>query len=72
LFVRRKTGALERVDLPRQRLLPLQRPPLLVEALLDGRKVGEHEIELEGSERVRGVGVVAGAHDREDRVGIAQ
>src|SRR5207245_7098089 len=65
-------GAFERGDLPRQRLVPLQRPPLLVEALLDRRKVGEHEVELQGAERLGGVGVVAGAHDREDGVGVTQ
>src|SRR5207237_8977358 len=58
--------------LPRQRLGPLRRPPWLVEALLARRKGSEHEVELQGAERLGGVGVVAGAHDREDGVGVTQ
>src|SRR2546429_7508162 len=65
-------GALAEGLTPPQRFLPLHCPPLLVEALLDGREVGEHEVELEGSERLGGVGVVARAHDGEDGVGVTQ
>ncbi len=36
--------------------VPPRRAPCLVELALDGREVGEHELELEHAERLEGVG----------------
>ena len=68
---------LERADLGRDLLVAaLRRPPLLVEALLDAREVGHHQLELERFEITGRVGgdpaVVERPQHHEDRVGVAQ
>ena len=45
-------GLLQRRDLARERLVALGRAPLPVEAPLDRRQVGEHQLELERVEVV--------------------
>ena len=69
---------LERGDLGGERLVALRRPLLAVQAALDRRQVGEHELELEGVEVGARVGVAGhrgvfeGAQDVEDGVAVAQ
>ena len=68
---------LEHLDLGQDLLVAaLGRPALRVEALLDARDVGEHELELERDEIAFGIGgdaaVGEGAQHDQDRVAVAQ
>ena len=70
--------ALERGDLPEERLVALGGAALTIEAPLHRREVGEHELELEGLEVAAGIGVarhrriVEGAEHVEDGVAVTQ